>query len=364
MENIIDIDISKPVQLQGSNSNFKIIGEDIEKPFIDYSGTGGEEKSENFYEIVKNDKTTITINPDFEYKRKHTVILHLPKKSSFNISAETNNGLISFQSLNGKLNANTRNGKIELEELQGTVTATCANGSINSKNIDGTIDFSSANGRISVRESAIQGESTVKSGNGRIFLQLNPSPTGTMSIFSGNGKVRLALPEHGNFSIQIKTKGRLFNNLEGCGTRTENEATIIQKGEGGFNFLINNYRGGVTLVKYEDIDTNIDEGPKDFFEDMPFGDFFHGMFKCFEPGDRGRRGFEDDISDFLEKMADFGSRFGKMGKKASHKYSHHTGRKKEDGDIRLVLEMLQEGRITAEEAEKLINAIKAKKNRY
>ena len=364
----IDINIDKPIFIQGSNSNFKIIGEEIEKPFIDYTGADTAEKVEDFYEILENDKTTITVKTDFEYKSKHTINFHLPKDIKCNITAETNNGIITYTNLKGRLEANTRNGKIEMEQLTGTIAATCANGSINCKNLDSSINLSSANGRILVRESAIQGDSSIKSGNGRIFLQVNPPPTGSLSIFSGNGKVRLALPEHGNYSIQIKTKGRLFNNLEECSTRTENESTIIQKGEGGFNFLIQNYRGGVALLKYQDFDSKIDEGPEDFFKDSPFGEFFNGMFKCFEPsgqahGAHGRKGFEDEVSDFINNMVKFGSRFGKMGEEISREFTESTRTNKSEGEIRIVLEMLQEGRITAEEAEKLINAIKTSKGR-
>ncbi len=368
MENIkeINLDINKPIFIQGSNSNFKITGEEIEKPFIDYTGFNTAEKIEDFYEILENDKTTITIKTDFEFKSKHTINFHFPKDKKYNLTAETNNGTITYTNLKGRLEANTRNGKIEMEQLTGTITATCANGSISCKNLDSSINFSSANGRISVRESAILGDSSIKSGNGRIFLQVNPPPTGTLSIFSGNGKVRLALPEHGNYSIQVKTKGRLFNNLDECSTRTEDEATIIQKGEGGFSFLIQNYRGGVALMKYQDFDSKIDEGPEDFFEGSPFGDFFNGVFRCFEPsghGARGRKGFESEVSDFFNNMVKFGSKFGKMGEEISREFTESTHTNRNEGEIRIVLEMLQEGRITAEEAEKLINAIKTSKSR-
>jgi len=365
MENFKNINLDKPVHIQGSNSNFKIIGEEIEKPYLDYSGPAAEEKTEDFYEILENEKITITVKPDFEYERKHTIRLHLPKENKYNITAETNNGIISYANLNGRLESNTRNGKIQLENLKGIIAATCANGSIESKNLDGTIDFSSANGRIFIRESAIEGDSTLKSGNGRIFLQVNPAPTGSLSIFSGNGKVKLALPEHGNFNIQIKTKGRLFNNLEECSTRTENESTIIQKGEGGFNFLIQNYRGGVSIMKYQDFDAKIDEGPEDFFKGSPFGEFFNGMFKCFEPSShRRQKSFEDEVSNFFEKMVNFGSKFGKMGEDISREFTESTRGNKNEGEIRIVLEMLQEGRISAEEAEKLINAIKTSRRRH
>lgn len=364
MAKIKEINLKKPIHIKGSNSNFKILGEEIEKPYLDYAGQNTEEKTEDFYEIVENEKTTITIKPDFEYEKKHTIKLHLPKEAKHSITAETNNGIISYANLNGSLEANTRNGKIELENLKGKIVAICANGSIESKNIDGNINFSSANGRIFIRESAIKGDSTLKSGNGRIFLQVNPAPTGSLSLFSGKGKIKLALSEHGNYNIKIKTKGRIFNNLEDCSTRTENESTIIQKGEGGFNFQIHNFMGGVSIVKYQDFDAKIDEGTEDSFKDSPFGEFFNGMFKCFEPsGHRKQKGFEDEIAGFFEKMVKFGSNFGKMGEEFSREFKESTGGNKNEGEIRVVLEMLQEGRISAEEAEKLINAIKAGRSR-
>jgi hypothetical protein len=48
-----------------------------------------------------------------------------------------------------------------------------------------------------------------------------------------------------------------------------------------------------------------------------------------------------------------------MGEEISRQFSE-TGKKQGDDEVRVILEMLKEGRITAEEAEKLINALRGK----
>ena len=62
----------------------------------------------------------------------------------------------------------------------------------------------------------------------------------------------------------------------------------------------------------------------------------------------------------MDKMARFGKRFGKMGEEISREF--HESQSKSDDEVTMILEMLKDGKITAEEAERLINAIKEKRS--
>jgi hypothetical protein len=357
----------KPILIRGGNGNLEIIGEELASPFIDYTGDPwASDTGKDFVDITGDDTITILINPAFEFSARRTVRLHLPKDPEHNLSAETSNGAIHLLDLKGRFKATTRNGRIELVNVTGEAQATCANGSISGKNIDGSIDLSSANGKIIIRESCLSGGS-LKSGNGRIHIQMNPSPSGSFSIFSGNGRVKLALPEEGNFRICVNTRGRLYNNLESYSVQTEEGATIITKGEGGFSILIQNYRGGVVLMKYQDFDKTWNEAKSasDFENEFQnIGDFFTNLFGKFDfrrphSKDWEEEDFSEAMKHFAKCMGRFGSKFGKMGEEISRQFSE-TGKKQGDDEVRVILEMLKEGRITAEEAEKLINALRGK----
>ena len=98
--------------------------------------------------------------------------------------------------------------------------------------------------------------------------------------------------------------------------------------------------------------------------DVKMGDFFRNIFSNFDPGECGKkwsRDFADEVPHIMSKMANFGGRFGRMGEQISRQFHENRPGRGRDEEVKIVLNMLQEGKISAEEAERLINAIKAKK---
>jgi hypothetical protein len=132
----------------------------------------------------------------------------------------------------------------------------------------------------------------------------------------------------------------------------------LEKGTNGFSIFVQNYRGGVSLMKYEDFEKDFDEGGWcGSGDDM--GEFFQRMFEQFDPGEWGSKiseEFEREMPRFMEAMARFGKRFGKMGEEISRQF--HEARSGTDEEVAMVLEMLREGKISAEDAERLIRAIR------
>ena len=190
---------------------------------------------------------------------------------------------------------------------------------------------------------------------------MKPSGQGALSLFSGNGRVRVALGETAGFRIRVQTGGRLFNHLEHTSAQTEEGATVVVRGDGGFALMIRNHRGGVSLLEYDDFDRIQEQTPWDeeLFEDHGPAEFFRGLFGHIDPEEWEEsftREFEREIPRFVEKMERFGQRFGRLGEEISRQF--HESRPKRDQEVEIILEMLAEGKISAEEAERLIRAVR------
>jgi len=359
-------DPKKPLVLTAVNCGIEALGEDVEKAYLDFEHVPEEGDSSSAQEplqITDAESLSIEVRGEWESKITGRIRLHLPQAEEWSVSVKTNNGRIVFRGLRGTLQASTNNGRTRLEEVKGALTASCANGSVESHRFEGQADVSASNGRIDFREAVLRGGS-FKSGNGRIVLQFKPQGSGDLSVFSGNGRVKLALPDDGDFTVRVQTRGRLFNHLEDYALETDKDTTTIRKGGGDFSVVVQNYNGGVSLVKYEDVDKAFRDrsGRMDFGEDFDPMEFARRFCGSFDPQDFARhwsREFADEVPHIMRKMARFGSRFGRMGEEISRQF--HEGRGRGGGEeIKMILDMLGEGKISAEEAEKLINAIKAK----
>jgi hypothetical protein len=379
--------IEKPLYIEAANSNLEVTGEQIDQAYIEYEIEDEDSHAgdaEGLLDVNYGDTISIKVKPELEFGTKKTVYLRLPEKDERHLNVKTGNGRIRLQRLRGFLEASVSNGRVQMKNLEASISASCANGSIEGEKLKAHLDLSTSNGRVTIKESTIRGGS-IKSGNGRISLQFSPGAvgaaatapsasapdetrpdgTGTLSLFSGNGRVRLALADEGGYRIRVQTKGRLYNHLDNYSIQTDQDATVLVKGNADFSILIQNYKGGVTLVKFEDFDKMFDEGP--WFEgwegcDGP-DEFFRNVFSQVDPEKWGQdiaREFEHEIPRFVDKMARFGKRFGKMGEEISRQF--HESQSKSEEEVTMILEMLKDGKITAEEAERLINAIKERRS--
>ena len=369
-----DIEISKPekpLSIQTANCGIEVLGEETEQAYLDFEVSEGSAVPEEgeFLNIKDGETFSVEVKPENERHISGRLRLHLPnpETAEWDVSVRTNNGRIVFTGLKGRMEANTNNGRTEAREIKGVLTITCANGSVTCQRLEGQVDVSTSNGRIELRESTLENGS-FKSGNGRIILQFRPVGSGDLSVFSGNGRVKLALPEDGDYQVRVQTRGKLYNHMENYSVQTAEDATVVQMGSGDFSVLVQNFNGGVSLVKYDDVDRPFKERFRgmEFDEefDVKMGDFFRNIFANFDPGECGRRwprDFADEVPHIMRKMANFGSRFGRMGEEISRQFHENRPGRNRDEEIKMVLNMLQEGKISAEEAERLINAIKTKR---
>lgn len=136
-------------------------------------------------------------NRDGRIKVRYTI--DLPKGMRFRASTGSGD-IIVMQSVAG-LDLNTGSGDIVVRESESGVTAiTTGSGDVTVAAANGPVRASTGNGDVLVMTSV--GPVDASSGNGSVDVQMGSMPdNASMSISSGNGKVKVTLP--GDFSGQL-----------------------------------------------------------------------------------------------------------------------------------------------------------------
>ena len=326
------------------------------------------------------------------------------------------NGAVQVHGLTGPLNARTRNGALEVRRHRGPLRLAAANGGIDlsdcvAEHLDvsaanGSVNLSdvatprlqiaTANGRVRVAQGRVGG-GTVRCANGRIALQVAPlapdgpdaagSPSGPgapeagadaaadaagpprLAVHSANGPITVALPEQVSATVKARTLGVMRNYLGTARTRAERGVTTLQFGSGApeLLLLINNLRGGIEVMKHADFETRSRDHEDEFSHHGP-----HDEGVWFDVD------FGAEFPRFMRDMKEFGMKFGRLGEEVSremrrafrfggpgaprreHRGEHGRGGQEEDrsAEIKTVLDLLREGKISVEDAEKLIAALR------
>ena len=334
------------------------------------------------------------------------------------LNARTRNGAIDVRRHRGPLRLAAANGAIKLaESVASQLEVSAANGSVNLDDIETPrLQVSTSNGRVRLARGRIGG-GTVRCANGRIALQIAPltpweraaepaagdadtdasaelthdaesdtaaadaGPTGgtpRLAVYSANGPITVALPEQVSATVKARTLGVMRNYLGSARSSSERGVTTLQFGSGApqMLLLINNLRGGIEVTKHADFET----GRRDHEEEFSHHDPHHeGIWFDVD--------FSEEFPRFMRDMKEFGMKFGRLGEEVSremrrafkfgapggHRHERrrrwHGEREDADGgaearqedsgeEVKTVLNLLQEGKISVEDAERLIAALR------
>ena len=324
--------------------------------------------------------------------------LSLPAARSWELAADTANGRVLVAGMDGTVRVRTANGAVTLQDLTGTAEVRCANGSITAERIAGQLNVSAANGKVTVRDAELTG-GKFHNASGRMALQVRPTGDGKVSIMSGSGSVVLALPADADVTATVKSRGRLLNRLGSPVVTTSPGFARVTLGSGAFSIFVHTL-GRCELVRFDDFESKDRRPGERAFADDDDHAWDDPDFSFEIPA---------EMWDFLKEMRGYGLKFGKLGEEISRQVyeafgpgrggpgrggpgrggrgfrpgpggarwrgsgrSHeHGGRGRHDGpkrgqagaadteaEVTLVLEMLKEGKLSAEEATRLISALR------
>jgi len=164
------------------------------------------------------------------------------------------NGRISLARDNGNYNVHTTNGTIELEEVTGAERAETTNGSIRGRLKAGAIDANSTNGSIDFTvEKPQDGNSIhVKTTNGGVTLALAEFHSNPITAETTHGAVTLRLPGDANAQIDAHTSfARITSDLPFSSTGEMSKHDLDAKlGSGGPQISVHTTTGGIRIEKY------------------------------------------------------------------------------------------------------------------
>ncbi len=148
-------------------------------------------------------------------RRSARLLVTVPGRAR--IDANTGDGHVGVQAVEGELRMHTGDGSIRLEHVRGPVEATAGDGSIE---IDGVIDrlrAKSGDGSVRVRASSPFAASSawdISTGNGSVVVDLPAGTSAELDAATGDGRVRVVgLPFDGETSRRARraAQGRIGN---------------------------------------------------------------------------------------------------------------------------------------------------------
>jgi hypothetical protein len=303
------------------------------------------------------------------------------------IRLENENGKIILAESNGSAEIVNENGMVKLNGFNGKQSVKTENGIIEIENCDGILKAYSENGQIRVLSSR-QVRADIETENGSIFYQLPALDRGNYSFKSENGKIHLVVPSELAFDLEAVNENGSFHiglpdNYETKLNKKERTVRMV-RGNGKTNISVRNENGSIDIV--DETPGKINEKKQWNGKDKIRKKILMSIFD--EP-------LDPEIPESLErlkhkvrdKMKDIGLAFSdfpeemleNINKMFTSKEQRDYNQKREetvsdsekeeeseaeerenpetDELLQRVLQMVENGTITAEEAEKLINTI-------
>lgn len=128
---------------------------------------------------------------------------------------ETENGPVSLLDCTGDTVVKTENGAIKAKQLNGALKIETENGPVKLVKCEGTLQINVENGVVRVLQSAFD-TTTITGENSGIYYEFAPILTGSCAIHNENGKITLVIPEELEFDLKaLNRHGKIHVALDG-----------------------------------------------------------------------------------------------------------------------------------------------------
>jgi SHOCT-like protein len=164
----------------------------------------------------------------------------------------TENGAIKLHNCNGDVELESENGAIKMNSCEGNIKAQTENGVLKSTKGKGTLEFESENGMARVTGAAYS-KAFITSENGGIFYEFDVIEAGQFNFQNQNGKLQLGIPDELPYKITASNQlGRFHIGLEGNydqSSSDEGKTIEMIKGSGNVKIDLKNEHGSINLMK-------------------------------------------------------------------------------------------------------------------
>lgn len=343
-------ELNKPLIFELTNGNIKVVVSTNDLTVdMEYTPMGSiipevvlEEKDECNLIVVKNSEIIET-----------NLILTIPRDIP-KLGINLDNGDIFIKSYNGNLDLQTTNGGIKLENVSGSIKAVTFNGEINIDSIKGELHTQLTNGPLKILKWECTGGS-IEAKNSKVLIGLEKLDN-SIDVRVRNGSVTLGIEKSLPCTI-IGHGTDVINYLESPnGKSLGSPAKIINK-DGTHTITLISSSGKIKVATISQLDKIVPD----------FEKWFEGLEKELHDN-LDFNDFANNLKSFGKNLQNWGLNFAKMLSSRENKTkdsnineettTHNTTTNSSSAERMEILNLLKEGKISAEEAEKLIKALK------
>jgi len=299
-----------------------------------------------------------------------------------NINIKTENSMIKISSVIGNITCETENSMIKISKTTGKIELSSENGMIKVSDSSGTLISESENGMVRVINSLFE-KAVIRNENGTIHFETKNLEKGSIRLENENGKINLILPKEMNYDITAKNIFGSFQiGVDGSMEKTkEGDYRIIHiiKGSGHVKMELLNENGNIkvgnklennfadkieeavssmlsndNLIEKLDIGEKLINAVKESITDKNIEKAEEKIKAIIKEKQEKIEGKSEELSEKIKKQVN--KVLGKAFEIISEKEKPDNDEIKKRSRMK-ILEMLQDGKITPEQAEKLLNAL-------
>ncbi|MBN1326694.1 MAG: hypothetical protein JW996_01960 [Candidatus Cloacimonetes bacterium] len=306
------------------------------------------------------------------------------------IFLSTENGPIYLNQIKGNIHLDAENSPVKISESAGNVKIKLENGILKLIDSSGKLQVNAVNGPVRILNARFE-KAAIENINGQIYYEFGELEQGEFSLCNKQGKINVIIPDSIQYDISARNRlGKISIGLDGeYEQEREGDQYHLQmlKGTGKVEIRIENQLGGISIlnspvnndvhVDFKDaFDRIMEKIPEDIkekvrssitqvkgeLEDINFSEIEDKMQKGF-------KNIETTISDELKKdkyqhMADkIKDNVNQIIERIKIHKNQSDSSEEQNNDLqrKKILKMLEEGKITVEQAEKLLLALESKK---
>lgn len=131
------------------------------------------------------------------------------------LSASTSSGSIELDNVQGPANAHTNSGDVTANAITGPLTIETQSGSIRVQHITGQLQATTASGDVTASDSALSGQSVLRTQNGSVRFSGSLDPRGSYTLQTTSGDVEATLSANAAFSLDAGTTSGTIQNAFG-----------------------------------------------------------------------------------------------------------------------------------------------------
>ena len=170
-------------------------------------------------------------------------------EGTLDIKAE--NGPVKVLDCTGTIIVKTENGPMKMKHTHGDIQLTTENGPVKLVGCEGNLNLKHENGVVRSLQSAFKNVSIVGE-NGGIYYEFSPILAGTIQLENDNGKITLVIPDELEFDLSATNlHGKIHIGIpDDYDQHTKDEAKIVEivRGAAKVDITVNNQSGSIVIT--------------------------------------------------------------------------------------------------------------------